>query len=51
GLAVVVLTATTPPSALPGTPAVLGAAEQPEPQNFAPEPTEELPASTDGDPE
>ncbi|MEV4057105.1 ABC transporter ATP-binding protein [Amycolatopsis sp. NPDC049688] len=55
GLAVVVLTATTPPSALPGTPALLGAAEQPEPQHCAPpaapEPTEELPASTDGDPE
>lgn len=51
GLAVVVLTATTPVSALPFTPARLGAAEQPEPRHLAPEPTEELPASTDGVPE
>ncbi|WIV53515.1 ABC transporter ATP-binding protein [Amycolatopsis nalaikhensis] len=51
GLAVVVLTATTPVSALPFTPARLGAAEQPEPRHHAPEPTEELPASTDGVPE
>lgn len=49
GLAVVVLTATTPLSALPFPPARLGAAEQPEPQHHSPEPTptEELPASTD----
>ncbi|MFJ7215671.1 ABC transporter ATP-binding protein [Amycolatopsis sp. NPDC098790] len=51
GLAVVVLTATTPLSALPFPPALLGAAEQPEPQHHAPEPTEELPESTDGVPE
>jgi ABC-type hemin transport system ATPase subunit len=54
GLAVVVLTATTPLSALPFAPARLGAAEQPEPQHHTlpePEPTEELPASTDGVPE
>jgi ABC-type hemin transport system ATPase subunit len=53
GLAVVVLTATTPSSALPFTPARIGAAEQPEPQHCVPEPpepTEELPESTDGDP-
>ncbi|MEQ0565149.1 ABC transporter ATP-binding protein [Amycolatopsis sp. NEAU-NG30] len=51
GLAVVVLTATTPPSALPFAPARIGAAEQPAPQHFAPElpePTEELLESTDG---
>ncbi|MEV7040492.1 ABC transporter ATP-binding protein [Amycolatopsis sp. NPDC051061] len=52
GLAVVVLTATTPLSALPFTPARLGSAEQPEPQHHSPEPgpapTEELPESTDG---
>ncbi|WP_086851502.1 ABC transporter ATP-binding protein [Amycolatopsis kentuckyensis] len=55
GLAVVVLTATTPLSALPFTPALVGAAEQPAPQHFAPtgvpavpEPTEELAESTDG---
>ena len=49
GLAVVVLTATTPLSALPFPPARLGAAEQPEPQHHSPEPapTEELPESTD----
>ncbi|MGK3203240.1 ABC transporter ATP-binding protein [Amycolatopsis sp. MEPSY49] len=49
GLAVVVLTATTPLSALPFPPALLGAAEQPEPRHHAPEPTptEELPESTD----
>ncbi|MDQ7805613.1 ABC transporter ATP-binding protein [Amycolatopsis sp. A133] len=56
GLAVVVLTATTPRSALPFTPAQVGAAEQPAPQHCAlpeapPEPTEELPESTDGVPE
>jgi ABC-type hemin transport system ATPase subunit len=64
GLAVVVLTATTPLSALPVTPAVLGAAEQPAPQHClptesaapesapaVPEPTEELTESTDGVPE
>jgi ABC-type hemin transport system ATPase subunit len=53
GLAVVVLTATTPLSALPVTPARLGSAEQPAPQHLAPEPpesTEELTTSTDGDP-
>ncbi|WP_370965611.1 ABC transporter ATP-binding protein [Amycolatopsis sp. cg9] len=50
GLAVVVLTATTPPAALPFPPARIGAAEQPEPQHLSPEPTEELPESTDGDP-
>ena len=50
GLAVVVLTATTPSSALPFEPARLGAAEQPEPRHHSPEPapTEELSASTDG---
>ena len=55
GLAVVVLTATTPVSALPFSPALVGAAEQPAPQHFAPpeapqapEPTEELAESTDG---
>lgn len=49
GLAVVVLTATTPLSALPFPPALLGAAEQPEPRHLSPEPapTEELPESTD----
>ncbi|WP_372667093.1 ABC transporter ATP-binding protein [Amycolatopsis kentuckyensis] len=49
GLAVVVLTATTPLSALPFPPALLGAVEQPEPQHHAPEPTptEELPESVD----
>ena len=52
GLAVVVLAATTPLSALPFTPALVGAAEQPAPQNFTPpEPTEELTESTDGAPE
>lgn len=51
GLAVVVLAATTPLSALPFTPARLGSAEQPEPRHHAPEPTEELPESTDGVPE
>jgi ABC-type hemin transport system ATPase subunit len=50
GLAVVVLAATTPLSALPFAPARLGSAEQPEPQHHSPEPapTEELPESTDG---
>ncbi|WP_328452138.1 ABC transporter ATP-binding protein [Amycolatopsis sp. NBC_00438] len=51
GLAVVVLTATTPSSALPFTPARIGSAEQPSPQHCLPElpqPTEELPESTDG---
>ncbi|MCR6486676.1 ABC transporter ATP-binding protein [Amycolatopsis sp. OK19-0408] len=49
GLAVVVLTATTPLSALPFTPALIGAEAQPEPRHHAPEPapTEELPESTD----
>jgi ABC-type hemin transport system ATPase subunit len=55
GLAVVVLTATTPLSALPFTPAQVGAAEQPAPEHCAPpaapEPTEELAESTDGVPE
>jgi ABC-type hemin transport system ATPase subunit len=55
GLAVVVLTATTPASALPFAPALIGSAEQPEPRHCAPpetpEPTEELTASTDGAPE
>jgi len=53
GLAVVVLAATTPLSALPFEPARLGATEQPEPQHHVPEPapTEELTASTDGVPE
>lgn len=62
GLAVVVLTATTPVPALPFAPALVGAAEQPEPQHCAPlpppeapsaapEPTEELTESTDGVPE
>ncbi|MGW3961628.1 ABC transporter ATP-binding protein [Amycolatopsis sp. NPDC005003] len=56
GLAVVVLAATTPLSALPVVPAVLGATEQPAPQHCAssktaPEPTEELTESTDGVPE
>ncbi|MEU0530675.1 ABC transporter ATP-binding protein [Amycolatopsis tolypomycina] len=55
GLAVIVLTATTPLSALPFTPARIGAAEQPAPQHCAlpaaPEPTEELAESTDGAPE
>jgi hypothetical protein len=54
GLAVVVLTATTPLSALPFTPARIGSTEQPAPQHHSPEPepepTEELPESTDGDP-
>jgi hypothetical protein len=53
GFAVVVLTATTPPSALPFTPARIGSVEQPEPQRCVPEvpePTEELLESTDGDP-
>ncbi|MFG1644931.1 ABC transporter ATP-binding protein [Amycolatopsis sp. NPDC049252] len=48
GLAVVVLAATTPVSALPFTPARIGAAEQPAPQHCLPDlphPTEELPAS------
>ncbi|SFW88249.1 ABC transporter ATP-binding protein [Amycolatopsis australiensis] len=45
GLAVVVLTATTPLSALPCTPARIGAADQPEPAHLAPEPTEELPGA------
>jgi hypothetical protein len=50
GLAVVVLAATTPLSALPFPPARLGSAEQPEPQHHSPDPapTEELPESTDG---
>lgn len=49
GLAVVVLAATTPLSALPFTPARIGEVEQPAPRHHAPEPTptEELPASTD----
>jgi ABC-type hemin transport system ATPase subunit len=59
GLAVVVLTATTPASALPFAPALIGSAEQPEPEHCAvpeappeaPEPTEELLESTDGVPE
>lgn len=38
GIAVVVLTATVPPSALPATPALLGQSEQPEPTHCAPEP-------------
>jgi ABC-type hemin transport system ATPase subunit len=52
GLAVVVLTATTPLSALPFPPARLGSAEQPEPQRCAPleTPTEQLPENTGGDP-
>ncbi|MFI5593522.1 ABC transporter ATP-binding protein [Amycolatopsis sp. NPDC051758] len=52
GLAVVVLTATTPLSALPFTPARIGSTEQPAPQHLSPEPepTEELPESADGDP-
>ncbi|MEA5363453.1 ABC transporter ATP-binding protein [Amycolatopsis sp., V23-08] len=50
GLAVVVLTATTPVSALPFAPARIGSAEQPAPQNFTPAPpTEELAESPDGD--
>ncbi|WP_103350003.1 ABC transporter ATP-binding protein [Amycolatopsis sp. CA-128772] len=54
GLAVVVLAATTPAAALPVTPALLGSAGQPAPEHCAPpetpepEPTEELPESTDG---
>lgn len=56
GFAVVVLAATTPLSALPFAPARIGATEQPEPRYHSPEPspepepTEELTASTDGDP-
>jgi ABC-type hemin transport system ATPase subunit len=50
GLAVVVLTATTPLSALPFPPARIGSTEQPAPRHHAPEPTEELPESADGDP-
>lgn len=52
GFAVVVLAATTPESALPFPPARIGRTEQPAPQHCAPapEPTEELTPSTDGDP-
>jgi ABC-type hemin transport system ATPase subunit len=57
GFAVVVLAATTPVSALPFPPALIGATEQPEPRHHSPEPepsspepTEELTVSTDGDP-